>query len=312
MKFKARQRKTARTRFKRGAASRQHRTGAGNGSEIRSMGLGTAQAIAFDTPADSHDRKSIEDVIKASDRRQTANKNRPQKRRYYDQTRRPIVCLAFVLPLLIFYEGGSLLMNGQSTRSGIDQWIHQALQQIGFGQLMLLPLIAIGVMVIWHHRERDHWRIRFSDLGGMLAETFGLGVILFCAASAISMLVSGPISQAENAVSSSQWWSGVVGMVGSGIYEELVFRIVLLVPAIYWAGKMLSNQNMAIGISVLAISLLFAALHYNSFNPAGDPMELSSFVFRFLASVVFCLLFLFRGFGIAVGTHVAYDVLTQI
>jgi hypothetical protein len=30
--------------------------------------------------------------------------------------------------------------------------------------------------------------------------------------------------------------------------------------------------------------------------------------FRFAAGMLFCVVFLFRGFGIAVGTHALYDV----
>jgi hypothetical protein len=33
------------------------------------------------------------------------------------------------------------------------------------------------------------------------------------------------------------------------------------------------------------------------------------FVFRFLAGVFFSVLFVYRGFGIAAGSHAAYDVL---
>lgn len=232
--------------------------------------------------------------------------------RYYDETRRPIVCLAFVFPLLIFYEIGSILLGHESFRSGIDQWLHQALHQLGFGQLVILPLVAMAVMIVWHHRDQDHWRIRGSVLAGMLTEAIGLGLILFCAASAISMLAFGPAVAVETLVSTTQWWATVVGLVGSGIYEELVFRIILLVPVIYCASRLIADRRWATVAGVILISLLFAAVHYNMFNPAGSQFELSSFAFRFVASIVFCVLFLFRGFAIAVGAHVAYDVFTQV
>ena len=235
-----------------------------------------------------------------------------RKLRYDDQTRRPIVCLAFILPLLVFYEIGSILLGHNSFRSGIDQWIHSALNQIGFGQLALLPLVAIAVMNVWHHRNGDHWKIRVPVLAGMLIESIGLGLILFCAANAINTLATGPSATFSTTIPQSQWWGTVVGLVGSGIYEELVFRIILLVPMIYWAGQLIANRKYATVFGVIVISLLFAALHYNVFNPAGSQFELSSFVFRFAASIVFCILFLFRGFGIAAGSHVAYDVLTQV
>jgi hypothetical protein len=254
---------------------------------------------------------AIDQVLHSKAKAKNQGGQRERSARYYDETRRPIVCLAFVFPFLIFYEIGSIWIGRDAFRSGIDQWLDQALRQIGFGQLFLLPLVAMAVMIVWHHRDQDHWRIRVPVLAGMLTEAFGLGLILFCAANAI-LLLAGPSASGTAIVSPSQWWASVVGLVGSGIYEELVFRILLLVPVVYWASRLIANRKSATVFGMVAVSLLFAALHYNVFNPAGNQFELSSFVFRFVASIVFCVLFLFRGFGIAVGTHVAYDVLTQV
>ena len=240
--------------------------------------------------------------------------------RYQTETQRPLVCLIFVLPMLVFYEIGSIFLGGHSAnpeavnsvRSGIDQWFQQMLQQFGLGQLVLLPLMTVGVILAWHHRVQDHWKIRPVVLLGMLTEAAGLGLILFCAANSLNLLFGGVAPNQASAVLQSSWWANSVSSVGSGIYEELIFRIILLVPAIYWLSQLLKNRKMAIVVGVVAVSLIFASMHYNVFNPAGNSFELSSFIFRFSASIVFCALFLYRGFGIAVGAHVAYDVLTQV
>ena len=222
--------------------------------------------------------------------------------RYQDETSRPIVCLAFVLPLLVFYEIGSILVAGQSLRSGIDQWFHQLLSRFGFGELIVLPIVTIAIMIIWHHRNHDHWRIRATVLVGMFLEAVGLGLILFWAANAINLLIGGSTATDVAAVAQhvahngweNQWWARIVTCVGSGIYEELIFRIIFLIPLIIWARKLVSNARVGMIIGIIAVSLLLAAVHYNVFNPAGNPFELSSFGFRFFASIVFCILFLFR------------------
>ena len=268
----------------------------------------------------------------------------PQKLETYStESRRPIVCLLFVLPLVIFYEIGSIFLGRESLRSGIDQWIHQILSQLGIGQLVVLPILTIGLMVYWHHRINDHWKINPRCILGMLGEAIGLGLILFWAASATDLLghESANIGArfGSEIASGSALLSTIVAHVGSGIYEEVIFRVLLLVPIIHWIGSLLgapkngeifgktmphivpqesakartdSKWKIATVIGIVLVSLLFAAVHYNFFNPAGNQFELSSFVFRFAASIVFCVLFLFRGFGIAVGAHVAYDVLMQL
>ena len=202
------------------------------------------------------------------------------------------------------------------------------LSQLGFGQLVVLPILTIGVMIFWHHRINDHWKIGPQYLLGMLGEAIGLGLILFWAASATDLLghESANIGArfGSEIATDSNLLSTIVAFVGSGIYEELIFRMILLVPIIYWIGTLLGirkkdmsnaailKRKTAAVIGVVILSLLFASVHFNFFNPAGNQFELSSFVFRFAASIVFCVLFLFRGFGIAVGAHVAYDVLMQL
>ena len=234
---------------------------------------------------------------------------------YQNETKRPLVCLAFVFPLIVAYELGTLMLGRQAFRSGVDQWLAQLLNNIGFGQLVLLPVVTAGIMIIWHHRVDDHWRIRWPVLTGMVVETAGLGLMLYWAANAFHLISQSALVTAIPAsietISPDRWLPTTMAYIGSGIYEEVFFRLILLIPAIHWATQLTSRKFGAVS-GIILVSLVFAALHYEVINPAGTAFDLSSFFFRFAASIVFCVLFLFRGFGIAVGTHVAFDVLTQL
>ena len=253
---------------------------------------------------------------------------------YQQETLRPIVCLAFVIPLILIYELGAIALGPHSLRTGVDQWMHQLLASVGFGHMIILPLLTTVILVAWHHRRRDQVRVRPATLAGMVCESVGLGLILFWAANACHLMSLGDvdITQAsllpdltsafamsvptEAAVvevnANNQWWAMVVAFVGSGLYEELVFRLIFMLSLIHWVGSSAGNRKVGCVVGILVTSLVFASLHYQVFNPAGVEFEMGSFIFRFAASVVFCLLFIFRGFGIAVGTHVAYDILTQL
>jgi hypothetical protein len=82
---------------------------------------------------------------------------------------------------------------------------------------------------------------------------------------------------------------------------------VLLVGGL--AGAFLASglpRTRAGGFAALLAALAFSAFHY--IGPYGDPWEIPSFLFRFLAGLVFSVLFLLRGFGIAAWTHALYDV----
>ncbi len=63
-------------------------------------------------------------------------------------------------------------------------------------------------------------------------------------------------------------------------------------------------------LAALATSVLFAAAHY--VGASGEPFRWFSFVFRFVAGMFFSVVFIYRGFGIAAGSHAAYDILVGL
>jgi membrane protease YdiL (CAAX protease family) len=59
-------------------------------------------------------------------------------------------------------------------------------------------------------------------------------------------------------------------------------------------------------IAVLLSAALFAAHHH---PPVGsEPFSTAHFLFRTLAGIYLGVLFVWRGYGLAAGTHVAYNV----
>ena len=224
------------------------------------------------------------------------------------------MCLAFVLPLLLFYELGSIFTDQFAGKSGIDRWLHQFMQSLGFEHLVILPILTAGVLLFWHHDRADGWRFRPRVLLGMLVESFSLGMILYFAGNAVHELFSTTSTLDTLSIGDSQTpshWSRTVAFIGSGVYEELIFRLLMLNGIIWWGSRYFSAGSTRI-CGTLVTSLIFSALHYNLINPSGSEFEMLGFIFRFSASMIFCALFLFRGFGIAVGSHCTYDILTQI
>ena len=99
--------------------------------------------------------------------------------------------------------------------------------------------------------------------------------------------------------------------LGAGIYEELLFRV-LLVGTLAWMGRRILGWG-PVPAGVLATvlgALIFSAFHY--IGPYGDRLELGSFAFRAIAGVLFSGLYLLRGFGITAWTHALYDVFLAV
>ena len=98
----------------------------------------------------------------------------------------------------------------------------------------------------------------------------------------------------------------IIGYCGAGLYEEVLFRLLLL-PIAVWAFERLGCSTLAAGFwAILLSSLLFSAAHY--VGPLGDSFTLYSFTFRTVAGLFFAVLLLVRGFGIAAGTHFFYEI----
>ena len=242
---------------------------------------------------------------------------------YWRQSRQPLASLAFVVPLLAIYEIGVAGLGRQAARNGVDVWLRGFLDLLGTGQYFLLPVLTVGILLGWHYTQRLPWRLQRTVLLGMGVECLLLAICLRIvlqlelavwltlrgAGGGVAMSVPTP----HGAVGAL---GGMIGFLGAGVYEELLFRLILLSGTIYVLTR--SGLSLRDGrvVGVLLISALFSAAHY--VGASGEAVAPGAWtfwfgaVFRFLAGVFFSVLFVFRGFGIAVGSHAAYNVLVKI
>jgi hypothetical protein len=99
--------------------------------------------------------------------------------------------------------------------------------------------------------------------------------------------------------------------LGAGIYEELLFRVLMVGTLAWLARRVLGWNPLASGILATVLgALIFSAFHY--VGPYGDRLELGSFAFRAIAGVMFSGVYLLRGFGITAWTHALYDVFLAV
>ena len=223
---------------------------------------------------------------------------------YWVESRRPLASLVFIAPLLIAYELGVVWLGVQN---GADAFMRRLLNVLGFSHHFLLPVLMVGILLGWHYLSRQPWRLSGGTISGMAAESILLAiclrVILFLQ-DAMFAAMAAPVE-----LSIGGKFKDAVGFLGAGIYEELLFRLILL-SLVAW-GLLRAGMKPWAGMIVAALltSLLFAAAHY--VGGSGDEFQFQwrSFIFRFLAGVFFSMVFVYRGFGIAAGSHAAYDLL---
>jgi len=146
--------------------------------------------------------------------------------------------------------------------------------------------------------------------GTMLAEAVGLALVFGVVVGGVTAALLGSPPSLSIVDGMTQLERGTILMLslGAGIYEELLFRVVLVGLFAWLARGVLGLRPLTAGaIATVAGALIFSAFHY--IGPYGDAWQVYSFVFRTIAGLFFSALYLTRGFGITAWTHALYDVL---
>lgn len=240
-------------------------------------------------------------------------------RAYWAASRAPRYSLLFALPLALAYEGLVIALpeaGRTGIRNGADVLFQQAFTLIAgrAGPMLFwgaLILVAVGLVA------RD-WRRHPGPLSGwtfatMLVEALALAVVCGAVVTlATRRLLAGLTLAAQaGAITGLSGPTKLMLSLGAGLYEELLFRVVMVTALAWFARRMLTWSPPVSGaFAVLVGALCFSTFHY--IGPYGEPLELFSFTYRMLAGVFFSTLYLLRGFGITAWTHALYDVLVLL
>jgi hypothetical protein len=282
---------------------------------------------------------------------------------YFERTSRPIYAIVFLLPFIVFYELGTLLINTDLLRHYwlgrvvAFSWLQDSLAYLGLGSKfgwVATPLAVVVILAALQLASRKQWRFWFGDILPMAVECILLAVPLIV----LSMFLSssgkqqGDINQFENSevriqtdavskcysvtpVSSVEdrngglpetadgdthdgKWQGllanVVTGIGAGIYEELVFRLILIIALMVLFQDIFQlGHKSSIVLSVFISAALFGAYHHIVYLEGqfiqSNPFNWAEFSFRTIAGIYFAVLFAIRGFGITAGAHAFYDII---
>lgn len=246
-------------------------------------------------------------TVTALDRRAAANA-------YFDASKKPLQILVFLLPLVIAYEIGLAFFLPTDEGVVITVKAHQTL--LGFfdtfgisaaGGLYLGGAALVIVLFIWHILTKDKWKIDVSAWGLMVAESIVLTIPLIVLAqilpsSAGSEDVPLNLAMAGSELETLSIWSKFTISVGAGLYEELLFRM-LLIAVIHTLLVDVVKINASSGATIAVIISAIAFTIYHPLDGTG------SMAFYFLAGLYFGSVYVVRGFGIVVGVHAIYDII---
>ena len=237
--------------------------------------------------------------------------------RYWQLSQTPRYSLLFALPLFIGYEVLQLAVSGGpggDIRNGAD-----VILQSLFADLMgrrgpmvfEIALIVLGLVLVAHDMRRHGRHLSRMVFVGMSLETLALAILCGVLVGGITSHLFGAMGLAIGQIERTPLPVRLMLSLGAGLYEELLFRVIL-VGALAWGGHRVLGWSARLSgiVAVTVGALAFSAIHY--VGTYGDQLTLYSFVYRTLAGVFFSALYLLRGFGITAWTHALYDIFVLV
>lgn len=212
-----------------------------------------------------------------------------------------------LLPFIVIYElyaagliGTTSLGTKASTHITAFLLIESMFRMLGVIGQHLPAFALVGMLLGAHLWRRDPWRFHPGTPFAIVTESIVWSLPLLV----LGWVMARYLPLAGISLAGNRW---AILCVGAGIYEEMVFRLILLTLLAVIVRDLIGwRSHCATVVILLAGGLLFAFYHYLS---PGEDFRLRSCVFRTLAGGYFGALYLARGFGVTALSHVAYDII---
>ena len=228
---------------------------------------------------------------------------------YFLQTRSSFYSFLFTIPLFFIYEVGILFLSKDDilvVRNGADFLMRSILESFGiFGLYGLGAIFLIGFIItyIYFFNDKSNKSIRPDYLFIMVFESVCWALVLYFLLSKFMLVLMNPIGKTIT--------QQVTLAVGAGIYEEFLFRVMLISGLTGIIGFVfLWSEKVRKAAALIIAAGIFSAFHF--VGDYGDFFSMELFLLRFFAGIVLGILYIARGFGITAYAHSIYDLIVLI
>lgn len=215
----------------------------------------------------------------------------------------------FTLPLFFIYEINILFLSWDDilvVRNGADFLMRNILESFdiyGLYGLGLVFFLGLLVTYIFFIKEDQQQEVNVNFLFIMLAESMLWSVVLYFLLFKFMVLLMNPVGKTI--------LQQVTLAIGAGIYEEFLFRVLLIAGLSAILGFVFMwDKTFKNIIAVVLSGGIFSAFHF--MGEYGDFFSMELFLIRFFAGLILGVLYMYRGFGITAYTHSIYDLIVLI
>ncbi len=233
-------------------------------------------------------------------------------KQYFEQTRSLAFSLLAIFPLVLLYEILIVQLNQQvhlEIRNAAEKFLKDFLGLAGITltwQLGLLYL-AITLIVMIYARNRNQVIVPPLRFWGLLIlESLAYAAFFGYGTRFLTKLILSLQAQGVPVYESLSKLHKFMLAIAAGVYEEILFRLILLGSILYifkkiWQARLWVQAMLASAIA----AAVFAIFHY----PTLEHVTWDSFMFRLIAGWILGIIYVARGLAVVVYTHALYDIL---
>ena len=228
---------------------------------------------------------------------------------YLTVSKSPLYSFIFTLPLFLLYEVGIFLISSRDIdqlRNGADVLMRQVLESFGiYGMYGFGGTFLIGFLIAFIRQKKN---LRTSEIESRFLLIMFFESIVWATLLVIMMIKIPTFLSLSN---EDHLIQQVVLAIGAGIYEEFVFRVLLISGLAILFGLIFNwGEFGKTFLSVIVSSAIFSIFHF--FGSYGDTFSFPLFFVRFFAGIFLAMIYIFRGFGITAYAHSIYDLFVLV
>jgi len=224
-------------------------------------------------------------------------KNARKQVDYFTLSRTLAASYVFVVPLFALYQAG--LVFFADARNGTESIWRELFYRFNWIGGLVLNLGVLGLLLLAIHRTRE----QREHLPGMYAWMFFESTLWASALYVIAFLFP------AQTLAIGALLGDLTAAIGAGIYEEALFRFVLMGGMIVifhrWMG---APTPWVVPLAAILSAALFAYAHHARSLIGSEPWHAGRFALRTLLGALLGAIFWVRGLGIVVYTHALYNV----